>query len=390
MTLWIPWELADRAGRLLLVAAVGFTAWAAQRALSKPAEPADPQGSLPLDRVAAQAGLLWIGLLVWNAFAEYDFTERLLNGLAVVFSLWFAGALALRLLRRIQKAHWFYDWSWSGFSAVWLALIIRASLVEAYSIPSESMVPTLLISDHLFVAKTTYGWKLPFREKRVLKFRDVKRGEIVIFVPPHSPKQSYVKRCVGLPGDTVEVRAKQVYINGQLAEVPYSYGRLEKLPPASLEPLQSAVRDYLGWRLPQLQALQAKGKAQQAQAEAQRTTWLGPLSTPDGTFYVEASAVFQRPYARLADQPQSGPLELWPKAARTPEGVGQIDWSRDHQLGNRDWFGPYTLAADEYWMMGDNRDNSSDSRYFGPVKEGALRGTPLVRYWPLDRAGRLR
>jgi signal peptidase I len=59
----------------------------------------------------------------------------------------------------------------------------------------------------------------------------------------------------------------------------------------------------------------------------------------------------------------------------------------DRHLGNRDWFGPYTLASDEYWMMGDNRDNSSDSRYFGPVKAEALRGTPLLRYWPLDRLG---
>jgi signal peptidase I len=389
MSLWIPWEQADRLGRLLLLAALGFTTWALRRALAKPVEPADEHGQLPLDKVAAQALLLWLSLLVWNAFAELDFTERLLNGLALLLSAWFAAALGLRLLGRIRKAHWFYDWSWSGFSAVWLALIIRATLVEAYSIPSESMVPTLLISDHLFVSKTTYGWHVPFTQGRKLKYRDVKRGEIVIFIPPHV-KQSYVKRCVGLPGDSVEVRGKRVFINGEPAEVPYSYGRLERVPEGSRAQLLDARDRYLAERLPVLQALQAQGRQAQAQAESQRTTWIGPLSTADGTYYLEASAVFQRVYGRLTDTPKVGELELWPKEASAPVAPGHQDWARERGLGNRDWFGPYTLQAGEYWMMGDNRDNSSDSRFFGPVREEALRGTPLVRYWPIARAGRIR
>ncbi len=59
-------------------------------------------------------------------------------------------------------------------------------------------------------------------------------------------------------------------------------------------------------------------------------------------------------------------------------------------MGNHDWFGPYTLKDGEYWMMGDNRDNSADSRYFGPVRWEALRGTPLFRYWPPSRMGLVR
>lgn len=387
MRLWIPWTEADRLGRLLLLGALALTAWSLWRALARAPEPEDAEGRLPVPKIAAQAALLWLGLLVWNAFATYDFTERLLNSLAAAFTLWFAAALGLRLAGRVRKAHWFYDWAWSGFSAVWLALGIRATLVEAYSIPSESMVPTLLISDHLFVSKTTFGWHVPFTRGRTLKYRDVRRGEIVIFVPPHSPRQSYVKRCVGLPGDTVEVRAKQVYINGRPAETPHSYGRLERVPPASQPPLVEAVRRHLEGRLPQVQSLQAQGKPQQAQLEAQRTVWLGPLSTSAGTYYVEAAVLFQRAYGRLVDQPQVGELELLPRSARGPSG--HLDWARDKGLGNRDWFGPYTLGPGEYWMMGDNRDNSSDSRAFGPVREEALRGTPLVRYWPLSRLGRI-
>lgn len=387
MSLWIPWQQADQAGRLLLVAALGFSAWAGSRAFSPPQEPADPQGSLPLDRVAAQAVLLWLGLLTWNLFADYDFTERLLNGLAALLSLWFAAALVLRLRKRIQKEHWFYDWSWSGFSAVWLALIIRGTLIEAYSIPSESMVPTLLISDHLFVSKTTFGWHIPFTHGRIFRFRDVRRGEIVIFIPPNDPKVSYVKRCVGLPGDTIEVRDKQVYIDGKLSEVPYSYGRLNKIPLASQPPLVQARDAYMKNRVPQVEALQAAGKTEQAQAEARQTTWLGPFKLPLGSYYLESAAMFVRAYGRLADMPKVGSFEVWPKTMTTPAEM--MDWGRDHHMGNRDWFGPYTLKPGEYWMMGDNRDNSSDSRYFGPVREEALRGTPLLRYWPLDRVGRL-
>jgi len=299
---------------------------------------------------------------LWNEFLQYDSTERLLYGLAVVFTLWFAVALALRLKKKNPAR----EWAEAGFTAVWLALGIRILLVEAYSIPSESMVPTLLIKDHLLVSKTTFGWHVPGTQGRILKFRDVKRGEIVIFVPPHQPKLSYVKRCVGLPGDKIEVIAKRVYINGQLTEVPFSFGRLAALAPASMAPLDAQRRAYMSARLPQVDALRRKGKNEQADAESYRTSWLGPFDLPPaGTYYLEAAALFVRAYARLLDAPGPGTLELLPKDFHAPKpgpGSAQPDWSAEHDLGNRDYFGPYTLAPGEYWMMGDNRDNSSDSR----------------------------
>lgn len=324
---------------------------------------------------------------LWTEYRQYDSTEQLLYGLAAVFTLWFALALAMRA----KKKSAFREWGEAGFTAVWLALGIRILLVEAYSIPSESMVPTLLIKDHLLVSKTTFGWHLPYTQRRVFKFRDVKRGEIVIFVPPHQPKLSYVKRCVGLPGDQVQVIAKRVYINGQLTEVPFSYGRLQALAPASLEPLDAQRRAYQAMRVPQIEDLRRHGRDAEANMESYRTTWLGPFELPpNGTYYLEAAAVFVRAYGRLLDAPAPGTFELLPKDFKAPKpgpGAAQPDWTADHELGNRDYFGPYTLKPGEYWMMGDNRDNSSDSRYFGPVSEVALRGTPLLRYWPLDRAG---
>lgn len=324
---------------------------------------------------------------LWHEFMQYDGTERFLYGVAITFTVWFIAVLALG----VKKKHWSREWAEAGFTAVWLALGIRILLVEAYSIPSESMVPTLLIKDHLLVSKTTFGWKVPFSDRRMLKFRDVKRGEIVIFVPPHQPKQSYVKRCVGLPGDSVQVIAKRVYINGQLTEVPFSFGRLTALAPTSMAALDSERRAYLAQRLPVIEALRKRGSLQAAEAESYRTTWLGPFDLPPaGTYYLEASATMVRAYGRLLDAPGPGSLELYPQAykdAKPGPDSPQPNWTAEHGLGNRDYFGPYTLQPGEYWMMGDNRDNSSDSRYFGPVKEAALRGTPLVRYWPLDRLG---
>jgi signal peptidase I len=325
-------------------------------------------------------------LSLWQQFMEYDSTERLLYGLAALFTVW----ALLALILKVDKKHWFRDWAEAGFTAVWLALGIRIVLVEAFEIPSESMVPTLLIHDHLLVSKTTFGWHLPGGHGRFMKFRDVKRGEIIIFVPPSAPKQSYVKRCVGLPGDTVEVRDKRVFINGQPAELATSYGRLAKVAPTALDTLSAQGQAYVSAHLPQVKALQAAGHAQEAAQLAYQTSWLGPTVLGTGTYYLEAAPIFVRAYARLTDSAQVGEFEEYPKGyaeAKAAPGSKQPTWTADHGLGNRDWFGPYTLAADEYWMMGDNRDNSSDSRYFGPVKAEALRGTPLLRYWPLDRLG---
>jgi signal peptidase I len=300
---------------------------------------------------------------LWNDLMGYDSTELLLYSLAAVSTLGFA----LALLFKTPKKHWFREWTEAGFTAVWLALGIRVLLVEAYSIPSESMVPTLLISDHLVVSKLAFGWHIPKTHGRVLVFSHPKRGQIVIFVPPNEPKMSFVKRCVGLPGDTIEVRDKVVYVNGLDAEVPFSFARLASVPPQASPALQEAI-----------------GAFNRDQGSRPVDTWLGPYALSTGTYNIEVkSGQVRGVYARLLDQPNAGKLQDFAKGQPFPPAT----WTDANHMGNPDWFGPYTLKDGEYWMMGDNRDNSADSRYFGPVRWEALRGTPLFRYWPPSRMG---
>lgn len=100
--------------------------------------------------------------------------------------------------------------------AIVLALFIRHFAVQAFKIPSGSMLPTLQIGDHILVFKSIYGIRLPFADEPFVRFEPPKRGDIIVFRPPHEPGKDYIKRVIGVPGDTVEVRNKRVYVNGDL------------------------------------------------------------------------------------------------------------------------------------------------------------------------------
>lgn len=176
--------------------------------------------------------------------------------------------------------------------ALALALIIRAFLVQAFSIPSGSMQPTLLIGDYLLVNKFSYGIRNPFTNKVVIPVSEPKRGDVVVFIFPQDPGKDYIKRVVGLPGDEVRLRNKKVYINGKLLDMP-----------------QAVNTD--------------------------------PLMLP----------------------PPRGPLD-----------------------SARDNFGPVTVPPGAYFVMGDNRDHSYDSRFWGFVPQDALRGKAFIIYFSWEGA----
>ncbi len=194
----------------------------------------------------------------------------------------------------------FGDSLWDNFKqiliAVVLALVIKTSIVEAYKIPSQSMEDTLLVGDFLLANKFLYGARVPLMNWRLPAIREPQRGDVVIFIYPVDGITKYIKRCVAVGGDTVEVRNKVLYVNGK------------KFP----DPEHAKYID----------------------------------TTLDGRQIIQ------------------------------PRRPGGID--------SRDNFGPYVVPHDRFFMMGDNRDNSYDSRYWGAVPRELILGKALIIHWSWD------
>ena len=108
------------------------------------------------------------------------------------------------------------------FSALVLALFIRAFVVEAYEIPSGSMKNTLLVGDRILVNKFIYGVKSPFFDHTLIKGQSPRRGDMVVFRFPKDPDVDFIKRVVALAGDVIEIKGKTVYVNGQIQDQPYA------------------------------------------------------------------------------------------------------------------------------------------------------------------------
>ncbi len=147
---------------------------------------------------------------------------------------WSADENAVRLRESLE-------WADTGFSAILLASVIMYFVVQAFKIPSGSMRSTLLEGDHLFVNKFIYGLRVPYTGRRVVRFREVQRGDIVVFRFPTDNKSSshygkdFIKRAIALPGDTVEIRDKKVFVNGHVLTEPFAQFEDDYLiPPADL------------------------------------------------------------------------------------------------------------------------------------------------------------
>jgi signal peptidase I len=204
--------------------------------------------------------------------------------------------------------------------AVLLALGIRAFLIEPYSIPSGSMLPTLLVGDHLFVNKFVYGIRVPFTDARLPGLRDPARGDVVVFSVardgreihpadrhPDLPRERFVKRIVGLPGDRIEVRGEEVLLNG------------EPLP-----------RRLTG------------------------DTFEDGIGRP---LLVAEESLGERVHRVLEDPERGGPE------------------------------GRFEVEAGRYFVMGDNRDDSHDSRVWGTVRLEEFKGPAFALYWSWDWHG---
>ncbi len=127
----------------------------------------------------------------------------------------------------------FQEYSEAFVVAIILATLIRGFLVQAFEIPSGSMEPTLLIGDHILVNKFIYGIRIPFTQDRWPRFRDPARGDVIVFVYPVDRTKDFIKRVIAVPGDTVEIINKRVYINGLESEDPHAYFSDNRIYPES-------------------------------------------------------------------------------------------------------------------------------------------------------------
>jgi signal peptidase I len=187
----------------------------------------------------------------------------------------------------VQKKSIYREYAESILIAILLALVIRTYLVQAFKIPSGSMEDTLAIGDHLLVNKFIYGTKIPFSDKSIIKIRDPRRGDVIVFEYPEDPSKDFIKRVVGLPGDVVEGRGKKVFVNGKPFEDIHEIHKEMMVIPKEMNP--------------------------------------------------------------------------------------------------RDTFGPVKVPDNSYFVMGDNRDRSYDSRFWGFVGREKIKGLAFIKYWSWDK-----
>ena len=179
-----------------------------------------------------------------------------------------------------KKKSTFREYTEAILIALVLAFIIRSFIVQAFKIPSGSMIPTLLVGDHILVNKFIFGPQIPFTKIRLFSFQKPERGEVVVFLEPTERKKDFIKRVIGLPGETIQVINRKVHINGK------------------------------------------------------------PLNDEEYAYHVNSRFV--------------------------------------RGLDNH---GPTKIPEDSYFMMGDNRENSSDSRVWGPVPFELMKGKAFMIYW---------
>jgi signal peptidase I len=256
-----------------------------------------------------------------------SFALFLLLLLVVTGLVWLLDKFVLRKRRRKDdRQPWWVEYSISFFPVILIVFFLRSFLVEPFKIPSSSMVPTLLVGDFILVNKFTYGVRLPVINKKIIQINNPERGDVMVFRYPEDPSLDYIKRVVGVPGDTIEYRNTRLTING--TQVPVRQ-----------------IDDYL-----------SKERMQFSRR------------------YVETLGKAEHEILLEDDVPPIGaPGRAFPFAANCNYNAGGLTC---------------TVPPGHYFMMGDNRDNSSDSRVWGFVPDENIVGRAFFIWLNLNELGR--
>lgn len=262
-----------------------------------------------------------------------NFALILFVALVVTGVIWLIDALTVGRHRpKDAKLPMLVDYSKSFFPVILLVFLLRSFLVEPFKIPSGSMLPTLQVGDFILVNKYDYGIRLPILNKKIIAVGEPKRGDVMVFRYPRDPGLDYIKRVIGLPGDTVEYVDKRLVINGKPVDLAaageYSY-----------------VANGLNYVTGQ--------------------TWREGLGEHNHIAMTQYGIPPVIPYQVAGDFPY-----------------------RDNCTYNDQGF-KCKVPEGHYFMMGDNRDASNDSRYWGFVPDANIVGRAFMIWWNFGEFSRI-
>ncbi len=275
--------------------------------------------------------------------------------------------------------------------AVILALFIRTVVVQAFKIPSGSMIPTLEIGDHILVSKFIYGIKIPWTNTRLFPLKKPSHGDIMVFVYPEDKSKDFIKRVVGVPGDMLEIRGKQVFINGKPLDDPAGVYVKDVFTPKEFQPKdyfspllipkkgdvyhldKLEVREFqfvsslIRTRYPKSD-IQVKGYLEIDGKKTDRYLFRGrrggSFEFSEIDFRIQEWWYIERVFKAIKEENPGNKVRLVLRLFKDGEEMRS-----------------FTVQWDCYFVMGDNRDNSKDSRFWGFVEIPAIKGKAFMIYW---------